>query len=210
VPSEIYIDNPNRPADVKSEWWRLQDNGVRIHYTRMQPKGHPCTRCPLLVSNHDRVGEPPLENEGTYTRSTRADLWNHGARTDGGSLGSDALVPGHHRDQGLKTGNTMLCHIRRQESSTPSLGLSERASIVACECTSGAVLQQRELLRYLESRPSRFDAQSAAICAVETVGRADVTVDEVLEHANPALLDANIWIEDVEPLSDDERDRWSQ
>ncbi len=53
-------------------------------------KPRPCDRCPCLTHDFEKVGEPPLENARTYLPSTRADLWELGAPTDGCSLGKRA------------------------------------------------------------------------------------------------------------------------
>jgi hypothetical protein len=74
-----------------------------IFYTALAAKDRPCARCPFLVENFDKVGEPPLENEGTYLPSTRSDLWNHGARQDGCSLGSEQLEAGVDLPAGCAT-----------------------------------------------------------------------------------------------------------
>lgn len=184
-------------------------------------KTKPCARCPYLVANFDKIGEPPLENEGTYLPSTRASLWHHGTRQDGGSLGSSDLMPSPDRgDDGLRGGIAMRCHIRRQDTPArpESILFPRPACITACMCTSGLVLQQRELLRYISHgpTPAGLTAQGAARVAGFMLGR-DVTVDdlsdvdvkELLERAHPALLDPAIGHEELAPLSARELREWS-
>jgi hypothetical protein len=185
-----------------------------IFWTAKPAKDRPCGNCPWRASNFDRAGEPPLENDGTFLPSTRADLWTLGYRQDGRCLGSDNLTPGPRDGGGLTEGHWQGCHVRRTETEPEGARLGH---VVVNNCTSTLVLQQRELIGRVEGRASEngLTDMGAARVATYMLDR-DVEPDEVdgldvaelLREAHPGLLNLDIAIEILPPISDEERREW--
>ena len=105
--------------------------------------------------------------------------------------------------------------VRRQEIEPEGARLGH---ILVDNCTSTLVLQQRELIRRVEGRPSEHGLTDlgAARVASYMLGRLvepeevdGLDVAELLREAHPALLHPDIAIEILPPLSEKEIAAWS-
>jgi hypothetical protein len=197
------------PDGVKSTWyvdgWARPKDAHRV--TMYAPLPRTCNhQCPWLVANHGRTVELAYDHEvpgipmpeGPYTFEpwNRACLWKEGLK-DG--------VPGYGA----------LCHVRLEGTQRKAGNVWD---IVGRQCTGALVVQQRELLRHVERGDSALSVQGAARVASDMLAR-EVAEDEVgnldlrelLRHAHPSLLDANIGSAAVAPpLTDREIREWEQ
>jgi hypothetical protein len=192
--------------DLKSRWsaragvWRQL-----VQVTMRRARSRPCnSQCPWLVANHGKAvklfydhevaGITMPEGDFTYAPSKRARVWEDYLRDGADGYGS-------------------LCHVRLPGT---QLGPGGTADVVACQCTGALVMQQRELLRHLEHGESALSTTGAARVAGDMLGRkvgehelSKLDIGELLEHANPSLLDPKIGIDMVAPLlSERERQEW--
>lgn len=211
-------------TDVKATWTERVFNGTAtVRVVMRQPKSRPCNRsCPWRVANHDKtvpyvydheVLGIPYDPTCKYTREKYEASWDalkHGQHGQRASAGHVKLV----------AGQPSCCHIaRRGTRELPLGGMYGRplAQLVANQCTGGLVVQQREVVRHVESGSSALTRAGAARVASDMLGR-DVSgrelprldVGELLAHAHPALRDQQIGSPLLEPVADVERDRWAR
>jgi hypothetical protein len=107
-----------------------------------------------------------------------------------------------------------LCHVRLPGTQHHA---DDTWDVVGCQCTGALVMQQRELLRFVERRKSALSAPGAARVAGDMLGReisqtevGKLDVREVLAHAHPSMLDPRIGSKAVAPpLSQREIRDWA-
>lgn len=194
------------PNDVKSTWTVAGGKPPLDHHVTMRrPAPRPCnTQCPWLVANHGRTAElfydhevpgiPMPEGGFSFAPWKRALVWETDLKHGGYGYGS-------------------LCHVRLQGT---QLKPDDSWDVVARQCSGAVVMQQREVLRHVESGDSALTPHGAARIASDMLGRevaecelSDLDVRELLAHAHPSLLDAMIGSDAVAPpLSEHECHEW--
>jgi hypothetical protein len=177
------------------------------HVTMCSPRSRPCnSQCPWLVSNHGRTAElfydheapgiPMPEGGFTFAPWKRARVWDNDLRDGVHGYGS-------------------LCHVRLKGTQQ---GPGNMWHVVSRQCTGALVMQQREVLRHVKRGESALTPQGAARMAGDMLGRevaehelGDLDVGELLEHANPSLLNPKIGSDAVAPpLSEREIHEWER
>jgi hypothetical protein len=195
---------------VKATWEQPGKGRSVVSVVMYEPRTRQCNRsCPWRVSNHGKtipfeydheVANVPTDTHCHYTPERAALWWDH-------------LKTGRYGDW------RNLCHVMRKGTwdhmLTNRLTGITRWHMVACQCTGGLVLQQRELLRHVENGRSALTAEGAARVASDMLGRevgehdvAVLDVSELLQHAHPALLDPQISSPHLASLSDRELRDW--
>jgi hypothetical protein len=201
--------------------WRESTPDVVIEVVMHEARPKQCNhQCPWRVANLDLVTVFVYDHEvpncpydpGSYemTSGRYEYLWDH-------------LKTGRYGDQ------RGLCHIARrgtwEHARIDGFTGKARWKLVACQCTGALVLQQRELLRHVEHGRSALTQEGAARVAADMLGREvaesevagldprnlraqTVGVRELLEHAHPALLDAEIGSPLLAPVSERELCVW--
>ncbi len=148
-------------------------------------------QCPWLAANHGKTVELYYDHEVpgiampesfTFAPWKRTEIWHSDLRN------------GEHGYGGL-------CHVRLKGTQLTPRNTWE---VVSRQCSGSLVMQQRELLRHVEHGRSALTAQGAARVASDMLGREvaehelrDLDLRELLLHAHPSLLNANIGAEVV-------------
>lgn len=201
---------------VKRQFTTVDHNdGETVRVIMHEPKAGACGKwCGWRTFNFGQtvVCEDDHEIEGEWAggnnvcegdAATYTKMWDRG-RNDSGA--------------GLKDGYPQLCHIQRRGSGEPTpdeqrAGVDRR--VVACQCASSVVLQQREAIRQVENGTSALSLTGAAAVAADMLGRRvfrwDLTrldVGDLLAHAHPALFDDTIGSPLIPALSAGEIARW--
>jgi hypothetical protein len=183
------------PDEVKATWHVVDEDVPDHRVTLLNLRSRPCnTQCPWLVANegrstqlaydHQVPGIPMPEGEYDFAPWRRGRVWE------------DDLTDGL-----LDYGS--LCHVRMRGTARR---LDGGWDVVSHQCTGALVMQQREVLRYVEGRRSALTLWGAARVAGDMLGRRviegelqDLDVGDLLEHAHPSLLDPAIGSDAVAP-----------
>ncbi len=187
-------ENAASPDDTKTTWCIGTERQDVHHVTMLRPRPRTCNdQCPWLQANHGKtvtlyydheVPGIPMPESFTFAPWKRADVWKNDLCHGQPGFGS-------------------LCHVRLKGTGpTPR----NTWNVVSRQCTGALVMQQRELLRHVQSGNSALSLQGAARVASDMLGR-PVTEPEVckldlatvLAHAHPSLLDPAIGCDAVAP-----------
>ena len=201
-----FVPNPASNENVKNNWSIGTDTQDVHHVTMLKPKSSPCNdQCPWLVANHGKTVKLyydhevlgiPMPTSFSFARWKRADVWENDLRNGVHGYGS-------------------LCHVRLKGTELTS---RNTWNVVSCQCTGALVMQQRELLRYVEGGESALSAEGAVRVASDMLGRQVVEHElrnldprALIANAHPSLLDPKIGSEVVAPpLSEREMQQWEQ
>jgi hypothetical protein len=217
---------PGVSVNVKARWIAQgalgpndEDEAYVWRVCMLEPRDRQCNKsCPWRVASfgtapafeydHEVIGRPS-DSTCRYSDETYAGYWEM-----------------------LRTGSydwANLCHVARRGTrahdpswspgGTVPLADGRRVQVdqthVVCQCTGSYVLQQREVLRHVETGTSAMTPAGAARIAGEMLGRpvtedelSSLDVRELLRGAHPALLNPDIGSPHLAPLSADERGSW--